>query len=227
MRPCRGRCCWWPTTSIRLDITALHAARFCRFVSKADVKAWPLIGALASGVGTLFIQRESRRDAMRVVHHMADRCCTRATCWRCFPKVRPAMAWRLLPFHANLLQAAITAQAPVQPVALRLIHAQRPAQSGALLCRGRHAAGLGVAYGARTRCASSLATCRVRSDTSVVPGHKSCERRSSGCVRSRRCGAQAGVPAPVRCCAGGWRGRSSPSGATSSLMPIRLPSLWP
>ena len=46
-----------------LDITALHAARFCRFVSKADIKKWPFIGMLASGVGTLFIERESRRDA--------------------------------------------------------------------------------------------------------------------------------------------------------------------
>ena len=38
-----------------LDITSLHAARFCRFVSKADVARWPLIGALATGVGTLSV----------------------------------------------------------------------------------------------------------------------------------------------------------------------------
>jgi 1-acyl-sn-glycerol-3-phosphate acyltransferase len=103
-----------------LDITSLHAARFCRFVSKADVKAWPLIGALASGVGTLFIQRESRRDAMRVVHHMADS--LRASdVLAVFPEGTTGEGVELLPFHANLLQAAITAGAPVQPVALQFI----------------------------------------------------------------------------------------------------------
>ncbi len=103
-----------------LDITALHAARFCRFVSKADVARWPLIGALASGVGTLFIQRESRRDAMRVVHHMADSL-RAGDVLAVFPEGTTGDGVRLLPFHANLLQAAIAAEAPVQPVALQFL----------------------------------------------------------------------------------------------------------
>ena len=103
-----------------LDISALHAARFCRFVSKADVKAWPLIGALASGVGTLFIQRESRRDAMRVVHHMADSL-RAGDVLAVFPEGTTSDGVELLPFHANLLQAAVAAGAPVQPVALLFV----------------------------------------------------------------------------------------------------------
>ena len=103
-----------------LDITALHAARFCRFVSKADIQKWPFIGVLASGTGTLFIERESRRDAMRVVHHMTaslqagDVLCV-------FPEGTTSEGVSLLPFHANLLQAAIAANAPIQPVALQFI----------------------------------------------------------------------------------------------------------
>jgi 1-acyl-sn-glycerol-3-phosphate acyltransferase len=103
-----------------LDITALHAARFCRFVSKADVKAWPLIGALASGVGTLFIQRESRRDAMRTVHHMAQSL-RDGDVLAVFPEGTTSDGEQLLPFHGNLLQAAISADAPVQPVALQFL----------------------------------------------------------------------------------------------------------
>jgi hypothetical protein len=57
-----------------LDILVLHAARHCRFVSKSDVRHWPLIGTLATAAGTLYIERASRRDAMRVVHHMAEAC---------------------------------------------------------------------------------------------------------------------------------------------------------
>lgn len=105
-----------------LDITSLHAARYCRFVSKADVKGWPLIGALASGVGTLFIERESRRDAMRVVHHMADSL-RAGDVLAVFPEGTTSDGVHLLPFHANLLQAAITAEVPVQPVALQFLEA--------------------------------------------------------------------------------------------------------
>ena len=57
-----------------LDIVVLHAAGYCRFVAQGrHLRQWPLIGALATGAGTLYIERASRRDAMRVVHHMRDR----------------------------------------------------------------------------------------------------------------------------------------------------------
>ncbi|MFZ2738589.1 MAG: lysophospholipid acyltransferase family protein [Burkholderiaceae bacterium] len=101
-----------------LDITALHAARFCRFVSKADIKRWPLIGFLAAGNGTLFIERESRRDAKRMVLQMAQSL-REGDVLAVFPEGTTGDGCKLLPFHANLLQAAIEAEAPIQPVALR------------------------------------------------------------------------------------------------------------
>ena len=101
-----------------LDITALHAARFCRFVSKADIKKWPFIGMLASGIGTLFIERESRRDVMRVVHHMTSSL-QAGDVLGVFPEGTTSDGAGLLPFHANLFQAAIAANVPVQPVALQ------------------------------------------------------------------------------------------------------------
>ena len=103
-----------------LDITSLHAARYCRFVSKADVRHWPVIGALAAGVGTLFIERESRRDAMRVVQHMAESLVA-GDVLAVFPEGTTSDGLSLLPFHANLFQAAISADAPVQPVAMQFI----------------------------------------------------------------------------------------------------------
>jgi 1-acyl-sn-glycerol-3-phosphate acyltransferase len=103
-----------------LDILVLHAARHCRFVSKADVRHWPLIGALASGSGTLFIERASRRDAMRVVHHMAD-ALRAGEVVAVFPEGTTSDGIHLLAFHGNLIQAAISAQAPVIPVALRFV----------------------------------------------------------------------------------------------------------
>jgi 1-acyl-sn-glycerol-3-phosphate acyltransferase len=103
-----------------LDILVMHAARHCRFVSKADVRHWPLIGTLADGAGTLYIERESRRDAMRVVHHMSDSL-KRGEIVAVFPESTTSDGVTLLPFHANLIQAAISARSPVQPVALSFL----------------------------------------------------------------------------------------------------------
>ncbi|HUR88142.1 MAG TPA: lysophospholipid acyltransferase family protein [Ramlibacter sp.] len=103
-----------------LDILVMHAARHCRFVSKAQVRHWPLIGTLATGGGTLYIERESRRDAMRVVHRMAD-ALRDGDILAVFPEGTTTDGLTLLPFHANLVQAAISAGAPVQPVALSFL----------------------------------------------------------------------------------------------------------
>ena len=103
-----------------LDILVMHAARHCRFVSKSEVRRWPLIGTLSTGAGTLYIERESRRDAMRVVHQMAD-ALKAGDILAVFPEGTTSDGVSLLPFHANLIQAAISAGAPVQPVALSFI----------------------------------------------------------------------------------------------------------
>lgn len=111
-----------------LDILVMHAARHCRFVSKADVKHWPLIGTLATGGGTLYIERTKRRDAMRVVHHMAASL-KAGDVVAVFPEGTTGDGRELLPFHGNLVQAAISAGVPVQPVGLRFIDRQTHADS--------------------------------------------------------------------------------------------------
>ena len=101
-----------------LDIPVMHAARHCRFVSKSDVQGWPLIGTLATAAGTLYIERNSRRDALRMVRAMQE-ALERGEVLAVFPEGTTGDGRTLLPFHANLLQAAVAAQAPVQPVGLR------------------------------------------------------------------------------------------------------------
>ena len=104
-----------------LDITAVHAVcPQARFVSKADVKAWPVLGWLIAAAGTIFIERESKRDALRVVHQSAEALAAGDTV-AFFPEGTTSDGHHLLPFHANLLQAALDAGAPVQPVGLRFL----------------------------------------------------------------------------------------------------------
>jgi len=108
-----------------LDIAAIHAAApHARFVSKADVLDWPLLGWLIRGAGTLFIQRERKRDAVRVVHAMAESLRHGDTV-AVFPEGTTGTGPELLPFHGNLLQAAISTGTPVQPVVLRFFDARQ------------------------------------------------------------------------------------------------------
>jgi 1-acyl-sn-glycerol-3-phosphate acyltransferase len=75
--------------------------------------------------GTLYLERERKRDALRVVHQMAQ-ALTDGHTVAVFPEGTTSDGRSLLPFHANLLQAAIATATPVQPVALRFSDAGQP-----------------------------------------------------------------------------------------------------
>lgn len=113
-----------------LDIVAIHAlCPRARFVSKADVKAWPVLNRLVDAAGTLYLERERRRDAMRVMHHIGE-ALVAGDMVAVFPEGTTGAGHELLPFHANLLQAAIATGTPLQPLALRFsdaAHAVSPA----------------------------------------------------------------------------------------------------
>ena len=115
-----------------LDIPTLHAARSCRFISKAEIARWPIVGGLAAAAGTLFIQRGSRRDTQRTVQAMVqalqagDRLAV-------FPEGTVGTGRELLPFHGNTLQAAIDADVAIQPVALTFVDT-RTGQASYLPC---------------------------------------------------------------------------------------------
>ena len=107
-----------------LDIAAIHAVvPKARFVAKADVLRWPLLGWLIRGAGTLFIERDRKRDALRVVHAMAEALRAGQTV-AVFPEGTTGSGAHPLPFHANLLQAAVATSTPVQLAVLRFADAR-------------------------------------------------------------------------------------------------------
>ncbi len=105
-----------------LDILVMLAAQPVCFVSKSEVKHWPIIGWLATNVGTLYIERAKARDALRVIHQIAESL-KAGHLIGIFPEGTTSDGKSLLPFHANLMQAAISSNSPVQPVALRFLEA--------------------------------------------------------------------------------------------------------
>ncbi|HZW12854.1 MAG TPA: lysophospholipid acyltransferase family protein [Noviherbaspirillum sp.] len=101
-----------------LDIFVINSMHPCRFVAKSDIRDWPLIGWLCEKVGTIFISRGKLRDVRRIYQglvaslHAGEHVAF-------FPEGTTAAQGNLLPFHANLFEAAIEADVPVQPYALR------------------------------------------------------------------------------------------------------------
>ncbi len=102
-----------------LDILAIHAVLpRARFVAKSDVRQWPVLGWLIAAVDTLFIERRHKRDAVRVLHSMAQALAQGQTV-AVFPEGTTGDGPVPLPFHANLLQSALTSGVPIQAVVLR------------------------------------------------------------------------------------------------------------
>jgi 1-acyl-sn-glycerol-3-phosphate acyltransferase len=106
-----------------IDIYVINAWRPTPFVSKAEIRKWPVVGWLAEQLGTVFIQREKRSDAKRIMHELANR--LNAGELMCvFPEGTTTDGVQLLPFHANMFQAAVSASRPVQPVCMMYEDAQ-------------------------------------------------------------------------------------------------------
>jgi 1-acyl-sn-glycerol-3-phosphate acyltransferase len=105
-----------------LDILVMQSVYPVRFVSKADVAAWPVVGPLVTGSGTVLIERERRSDVLRVIQVMAQHL-KQGEALAVFPEGTTGdtgpHGHTVLRFHANLIQAAIDAATPIQPWALR------------------------------------------------------------------------------------------------------------
>ena len=108
-----------------MDIMAINATVPSRFVSKAEVGQWPIVGPLVTLAGTIYLERARRRDAMRVLGLLAQTLRDGDTA-AVFPEGTTGDGHALLHFHANLLQSAIDADVPVQPMAIRYSDARLP-----------------------------------------------------------------------------------------------------
>lgn len=105
-----------------LDIFVINALHPCRFVAKSEIRAWPVLGWLVDKAGTVFIARGNRRELRHIFKGMVS-ALERGERVAFFPEGTTAAQGSLLPFHANLFEAAVDARVKVQPYALRYVDA--------------------------------------------------------------------------------------------------------
>jgi 1-acyl-sn-glycerol-3-phosphate acyltransferase len=107
-----------------LDIHVIHSLLPARFISKAEVRDWPVIGWLADKAGgTLFLERTRKADAKRMNELMADHL-REGECLALFPEGTTSDGRSLLPFYASLFQPAVSAGATVHPAVIRYLNEQ-------------------------------------------------------------------------------------------------------
>jgi 1-acyl-sn-glycerol-3-phosphate acyltransferase len=101
-----------------IDIELLHSQRAACFVAKAEIASWPLVGWLAASGGTIFHRRGSNHSLATVMQVMVERL-RGGRSVAVFPEGGTGHNGVLRVFHARIFQAALDAEVPVQPVALR------------------------------------------------------------------------------------------------------------
>lgn len=100
------------------DIYALNSSIPLQFIAKSDINNWPILGYLVRKSGTIFINRNSRKDTSRIVDTTTKHLLAGANIGF-FPEGTTSDGTTLLRFKSSIVQAAINAKSTIYPVAIR------------------------------------------------------------------------------------------------------------
>ncbi len=106
-----------------LDINCLGSVLKAHFVSKQEVREWPVFGAMAARIGTLFLKRGDATVTSMVADQMTWLLLQKKSLVM-FPEGTSSDGNSVDRFHARLFQSAIRSRTAVQAVALSFPHEQ-------------------------------------------------------------------------------------------------------
>jgi 1-acyl-sn-glycerol-3-phosphate acyltransferase len=104
-----------------LDIPLLGSLAPLGFLSKAEIRQWPIIGWLASSTGTLFIERGGKNASQKAARAIAEHI-NQGHSILVFPEAMTTAGVTVKRFHPRLFAPAIDHALKVQPVAIRYFH---------------------------------------------------------------------------------------------------------
>jgi 1-acyl-sn-glycerol-3-phosphate acyltransferase len=169
-----------------IDVALLLRTFGGRMVSRADLSGWPIVGAAARSVGTIFVDRASAASGAGTIRAIRD--VLKAGGTVCvFPEGTTYDGDEVRPFHAGAFVAALKARAAIVPVGLAyerssgaafvdepfLAHLERmsiaapssvSARIGASIDAGRYSRAADLAEHARATVAALVAEARAAVD---------------------------------------------------------------
>jgi 1-acyl-sn-glycerol-3-phosphate acyltransferase len=101
-----------------LDVPVLAACLPPVFVSKAEVRHWPAIGRMSRAMGTVFVQRERKRE-LPAINRAIAATLAQGDSIAVFPEGTSTNGSRVAPFRAPLLAEAARGGLPVHYATLR------------------------------------------------------------------------------------------------------------
>ena len=106
------------------DINVLNSLGQVTFLSKAEVRHWPIVGGLASVAGTLFVQRGAGQgnQAIDDVAHVLDQEQSVVV----FPEATTTDGSDVRRFFHPILKAALIHSHPITPITIRYLRGGQP-----------------------------------------------------------------------------------------------------
>lgn len=101
-----------------VDVLLLGAATGGAFVAKREIASWPVMGALCRLVGTVFVDRRTRRDLVRAAAEV-ERALGEGRGVVLFPEATTGDGDGLLPFRSSMLEVAAAEERPVHHAVIR------------------------------------------------------------------------------------------------------------
>ena len=116
-----------------VDVVVISRVWDGAFVAKSEVASWPGVSLLARIAGTIFIDRNRKRDLLRVIHEMTTRLAQgRSVLF--FPEATSSPGAEILPFHSSLFEAAHRSGADVVAATLRYEVSGAESEAAAGVC---------------------------------------------------------------------------------------------
>ena len=100
-----------------VDIFAANAVQAVRFISKSEIRDWPVLGRLVTMAGTLYVERGNRNKINETNESIRDAVAA-GDLVGFYPEGTTTDGTYLLPFKTNLFQPAVDYQMMVYPVAV-------------------------------------------------------------------------------------------------------------
>ncbi len=104
-----------------MDVFVLLSISPMSFIAKQEISKWPLIGRIVRNGGTVFINRNNRKDSAKINHIITEHLQQNAAV-AFFPEAGIADGKNIQPFKAALFQSALDSDALTQPVTINYMN---------------------------------------------------------------------------------------------------------
>ncbi len=99
------------------DIPVVRTAVKGVFVAKHDIETWPFVGTMVRNMGTIYVNRERRRDIPRAGHEVIEKL-SHGEGVIVFPEGTSSKGETVLPFNSSFLAFAAQTDVPVSYVSI-------------------------------------------------------------------------------------------------------------